>query len=101
MAKILPPGKRIEFSIDPSLITGYELVQFRYDDGTVGERLEITYFGRNNVKIVEDESLPHGMAIFQATTPARSVAKQWMNGYNETFPIKIGDHVMGDGTIKP
>lgn len=76
MSKSLPPGERVEFSIDSSIITGYEFTQFHYPDGKIGERLEITYFGRGNVRVTEDESMPHGSAVFQALGPISDIPEQ-------------------------
>lgn len=57
MAKTFPVAETVKFNISPSDITGYKLETFRDQSGNVGERLEITYVGRDNVKFISKDSV--------------------------------------------
>ena len=64
MARKMPHGDRIEFSVDPHDILGYEVSSFHLPDGKVGQRLEIVYIDRDKVTITEDETIPPLTAVF-------------------------------------
>lgn len=93
MAKRLPHGEHVSFSIDPSVISSYKHTQFRDPHGTMGEILEITYFGRNNVEVTEDFDLPHGTGFFSVKLDPIPLAAQ-IDVMGESYRCPAHDHLL-------